>query len=256
MYRYALTIEYDGTNFHGWQIQKKLPTIQGAINFAIAKIQSSFEGITGAGRTDSGVHASGQVAHLELNKNWEPFRLQQALNFHLKPKPIAIIKVNRVVDDFHARFSAIERHYQFKIVNRDSPLTFQQNRYWLVKRKLNIRKMQKAANYLIGCHDFTTFRSSLCQAKSPVKTMKQIEIISTNTELWPSIEINIKAKSFLHNQVRSIVGTLEKVGSNTWEPEQVAAALVAKNRNECGPVAPPYGLYLAKVIYPQNLFKM
>ena len=256
MYRYALIIEYDGTPFHGWQVQRELPTIQGEINIAVAKIQTDFVSVTGAGRTDSGVHATGQVAHLELKKNWETFRLQNALNFHLKPKPISIVKVIKVKHDFHARFSAIERHYQFKLVNRESPLTFQQNRYWLVRKELNLQKMQKAANFLIGSHDFTTFRSSLCQAKSPVKTLRQIEIVSKNNELWPSVEINIKAKSFLHNQVRSIVGTLEKVGSNTWEPEQVAVALKARNRNACGPIAPPCGLYLAKVIYPQNLFKM
>ena len=254
MFRYALKIEYMGTYFHGWQRQENLETVQGAINFALKSLDPFCNGIIGAGRTDAGVHATGQVAHLDLKKNWDPNRLQHALNFYLKPKLIAIIGVAEVDSNFHSRFSAIKRHYLFKIMNRSAPLTLEKHRFWHVGRPLDIKKMEQAASYLIGKHDFTTFRSSLCQAKSPIKSIDLIKISKTNSSEGNTIEVKLEARSFLHNQVRSIVGTLEKVGSKVWPPERVKSALDSKNRSECGPVAPPSGLYLSRVDYPENIF--
>ena len=254
MNRYALKIEYAGTPFHGWQMQPGLETVQGALNFVLKKLDPSSDGVVGAGRTDAGVHAVGQVAHLDLRKDWNSSELQQAINFYLKPKLIAITAAEKVNNNFHARFSAMKRHYLFKIMNRKPPLTFQKNKYWLVRKKLDIENMKLGAAHLIGTHDFTTFRSTPCQAKSPVKSLDKIEIFKVNTLMGLSIHIKFEARSFLHNQIRSIMGTLEKVGSNRWSPERVALALKAKSRAECGPVAPPYGLYLTKVAYEANIF--
>ena len=213
MFRYALKIEYMGTFFHGWQRQENLETVQGAINSALKNLDPICNGITGAGRTDAGVHATGQVAHLDLKKNWDLIPLQNALNFYLKPKLIAIVGVAKVAPDFHSRFSAVKRHYLFKIMNRPAPLTLEKNRFWHVGRPLDIKRMEQAASYLIGKHDFTTFRSSLCQAKSPIKSIDQIRISKKISTMGTTIEVQLEARSFLHNQVRSIVGTLEKVGS-------------------------------------------
>ena len=254
MFRYALKIEYMGTYFHGWQRQKNLQTVQGEINAALKRLDPRCNGVTGAGRTDAGVHATGQVAHLDLEKNWDLTRLKYALNFYLKPKLIAIVGVAKVDANFHSRFSAIKRHYLFKIMNRAAPLTLEKNRFWHVGRPLDIESMEQAASYLIGKHDFTTFRSSLCQAKSPVKSIDQITISKMVSISGTTIEVQLEARSFLHNQVRSIVGTLEKVGSKVWSPERVQSALASKNRSKCGPVAPPSGLYLIHVDYPENIF--
>ena len=254
MFRYALKIEYMGTYFHGWQRQKNLQTVQGEINTALKRLDPRCNGVTGAGRTDAGVHATGQVAHLDLEKNWDLTRLKYALNFYLKPKLIAIVGVAKVDANFHSRFSAIKRHYLFKIMNRAAPLTLEKNRFWHVGRPLDIESMEQAASYLIGKHDFTTFRSSLCQAKSPVKSIDQITISKMVSISGTTIEVQLEARSFLHNQVRSIVGTLEKVGSKVWSPERVQSALASKNRSKCGPVAPPSGLYLIHVDYPENIF--
>ena len=243
-----------GTYFHGWQRQEKLETVQGAINSAIKKIDPLSSGVTGAGRTDAGVHATGQVAHLDLKKSWDLTRLQYALNFYLRPKLIAIVKVAKVDQDFHSRFSAVKRHYLFRIMNRPAPLTLEKHRFWHVGRPLDVQRMNQAASYLIGKHDFTTFRSSLCQAKSPIKSIEQIKISRSICKIGTTIEVRLEAKSFLHNQVRSIVGTLEKVGSKVWNPERVESALASKNRSQCGPVAPPSGLYLTHVEYPENIF--
>ena len=243
-----------GTNFHGWPKQKNLETVQGAINSALKNLDALSNGVTGAGRTDAGVHATGQVAHLDLQKNWDLTRLQHALNFYLKPKLIAIVGVAKVDSYFHSRFSAVKRHYIFKIINRPAPLTLEKNRFWHVGRPLDVQRMEQAASYLIGKHDFTTFRSSLCQAKSPIKTIDQIKIFETISKIGSTIEVQLEARSFLHNQVRSIVGTLEKVGSKVWPPERVESALASRNRSECGPVAPPSGLYLTHIDYPRNVF--
>ena len=243
-----------GTYFHGWQKQENLETVQGAINSALKNIEPLCSGVTGAGRTDAGVHAIGQVAHLDLIKNWDLTRLQHALNFYLKPKLIAIVGVAKVDLNFHSRFSALKRHYLFKIMNRSAPLTLEKDKFWHIGRNLDIEKMEQAASYLIGKHDFTTFRSSLCQAKSPIKTIDQIKISKTISMIGSTIEFQLEARSFLHNQVRSIVGTLEKVGSAVWAPERVRLALTSKDRSKCGPVAPSCGLYLTHVEYPDNIF--
>ena len=254
MNRYALKIEYEGTQFHGWQTQPGLETVQGAINLAVKNLDPFSKGVIGAGRTDAGVHATGQVAHIDFKKNWEPYRLQQALNFYLKPKLISILASAKVESGFHARFSAVKRHYLFKILNRTPPLTLDKNRYWHVNHKLDLKKMKKGASYLIGKHDFTTFRSTLCQAKSPVKSIDKIEILKATSSTGSSIQIKFTARSYLHNQIRSIVGTLGKVGSNSWDPQRVQLALLSKNRAECGPVAPAAGLYLFKIDYENNVF--
>ena len=245
-----------GTYFHGWQKQDNQETVQGEINSALKHLAPLCNGVTGAGRTDAGVHATGQVAHLDLEKNWDLTRLQHALNFYLKPKLIAIIGVAKVDPNFHSRFSAIKRHYLFKIINRTAPLTLEKNRFWHIGRPLDIKRMEQAASYLIGQHDFTTFRSSLCQAKSPIKSIDLIEISTTNSMSGNTIEFHFEARSFLHNQIRSIVGTLEKVGSKVWPPERVKLALKSRNRSECGPVAPPSGLYLTHVDYDENIFSV
>lgn len=254
MNRYALKIEYAGTQFHGWQTQPDQETVQGAINLAVKNLDPFSEGVMGAGRTDAGVHATGQVAHIDLYKDWDSCQLQRALNFYLKPKLISIIATAKVDSNFHARFSAVKRHYLYKILNRTPPLTLEKNRYWHVSHKLNLEKMKKGASFLIGKHDFTTFRSTLCQAKSPIKSIDKIEIINTPYSIGSSIQIKFTARSYLHNQIRSIVGTLGKVGSNSWEPERVHLALLSKNRAECGPVAPAAGLYLVKIDYKNDVF--
>ena len=245
-----------GTYFHGWQRQEALETVQGAINSALKNLDPQCNGVTGAGRTDAGVHATGQVAHLDLKNNWDLTRLQYALNFYLKPKLIAIVGVAKVDSNFHSRFSAIKRYYLFKILNRPAPLTLEKDRFWHVGRPLDIKRMEHAASYLIGNHDFTTFRSSLCQAKSPIKSIEKIKISKTISAKGTTIEVRLEARSFLHNQVRSIVGTLEKVGSKVWAPERVESALASKNRSQCGPVAPPSGLYLTQVDYPEKIFNI
>ena len=255
MHRYAIKIEYVGTSFHGWQIQPNQETVQGYVNFALQKLDPLAEGVVGAGRTDAGVHATGQVAHLDLAKAWDPDRLQQALNFHLKNKLIAIIACAQTSSNFHARFSATKRHYVYKILNRHPRLTLDRNMYWHVSQILDLKKMNEGAAYLIGKHDFTTFRSSLCQSKSPVKSIDKIKIFSKKSELGSAIHFEFEARSFLHNQIRSIIGTLAKVGSNKWHPKKVKHALIAKDRSKCGPVAPAEGLYLTKVKYKEKIFK-
>jgi len=210
--------------------------------------------IAAAGRTDAGVHALAQVAHCDLKKNWNPFRLSEALNFHLKPQPIAIIDVSKVADDFHARFSAIQRRYLFRLISRRAPLIHDRGLAWHVPHELALAPMQDAAQTLIGHHDFTTFRSTDCQAKSPEKTLDHLDIKAINLENGTEFRFELIARSFLHNQVRSIVGTLERVGAGNWQPSDVQAALNARDRAACGPVCPPHGLYLAHVAYPQNPF--
>ncbi|TCO71179.1 tRNA pseudouridine(38-40) synthase TruA [Rhodovulum euryhalinum] len=254
MPRYALKIEYDGTPFSGWQRQSHRPSVQGAIEAALARLEADVPSIAAAGRTDAGVHALGQVAHCELRKDWEPFRLTQALNYHLKPAPVAVIDCARVEDDFHARFSAIERRYLFRLVARRAPMTLELGRVWQVPHPLDLAPMRAAAAHLVGRHDFTTFRASICQAKSPVKTIDALEIEETGFPGGQEFRFRLRARSFLHNQVRSIVGTLERVGAGAWSPGQVRAALDARDRAACGPVCPPHGLYLAAVGYGRDPF--
>lgn len=254
MPRYALKVEYNGAPFAGWQRQADQPSVQGAIEAALAKLQPGAHTIAAAGRTDAGVHARGQVCHCDLEKDWQPFRLSEALNHHLKPLPVAIVGAAQVADDWHARFSAQERRYLFRLVTRRAPMTLEAGQVWQVKHALDLEPMQQAAAYLIGRHDFTTFRSTMCQAASPVKTLDALDIISAETDWGVEFQFRLRARSFLHNQVRSFVGTLERVGAGAWTPEDVRTALLAVDRAACGPVSPPHGLYLTGVGYPEDPF--
>ncbi|RWR08719.1 tRNA pseudouridine(38-40) synthase TruA [Paenirhodobacter populi] len=254
MPRYALKIEYDGAPFAGWQRQAEQPSVQGAIEAALARLEPGPHTIAAAGRTDAGVHATAQVAHADLARDWDPFRLSEALNYHLKPAPVAILAAARVDDDFHARFSALERRYLFRLIARRAPVTHDRGLVWQVLNPLDANAMRAGAAHLIGHHDFTTFRSSLCQAKSPVKTLDEIQIEEISLPHGREYRFHLRARSFLHNQVRSIVGTLERVGAGSWAPEDVRAALMARDRAACGPVCPPQGLYLCGVGYAQDPF--
>jgi tRNA pseudouridine38-40 synthase len=255
MPRFAFKIEYDGGPFSGWQRQDQHPSVQGAIEDALRHLEAGHQGITGAGRTDAGVHALAQVAHVDLQRDWDPFRLSEALNHHLRPHPVAIVAAARVPDDFHARFSAIGRHYTFRLLARRAPLTLEEGLYWRVRHPLDAEAMREGAAHLIGRHDFTTFRSSICQAQSPVKTLDSIDITEHPRPDGTEYRFEIRARSFLHNQVRSFVGTLERVGAGAWPPSRVREALEARDRAACGPVCPPQGLYLAGVGYEVDPFK-
>lgn len=254
MPRYALKIEYHGGPFAGWQRQSGQPSVQEAVETALRKLDADAPGIAAAGRTDAGVHATGQVAHCDLSKDWDPFRLSEALNWHLKPAPVAILKAARVDDEFHARFSAIERRYLFRLISRRAPLTHDAGLAWRVLGTLDADAMRAGAAHLVGQHDFTTFRSTMCQAQSPVKTLDEITITEHESDHGTEYRFVLRARSFLHNQVRSIVGTLERVGAGSWKPDAVRAALEAKDRAACGPVCPPEGLYLTGVEYPHSPF--
>ena len=254
MPRYVLRIEYDGRPFAGWQRQAALPSVQGALEAAVARIELGGAAVAGAGRTDAGVHALAQVAHLDLARDWAPDRLAAALNAHLRPDPVAVTAAARVGEDFHARFSAVERRYLFRLVARRAPLALDRGRAWRVGRGLDLDAMRAAAAHLVGRHDFTTFRAAECQAESPLRTLDALEIEAGSYDGGAEYRFRLRARSFLHNQVRSLVGTLERVGAGAWPPERVAAALAARDRAACGPVAPPEGLYLAAVRYPVDPF--
>ncbi|MDO6799697.1 tRNA pseudouridine(38-40) synthase TruA [Shimia thalassica] len=254
MPRIALKVEYHGAPFAGWQRQADQPSVQGAIEAALAKLEPGPHTIAAAGRTDAGVHGLAQVAHCDLQKDWDPFRLSEALNHHLKPLPVAIVDAQRVDDTWHARFSAVERRYLFRILMRRAPATHQAGLVWQVNHALDVDAMQEGANHLLGNHDFTTFRSSICQAASPVKTLDELRVERVQTLWGPEIHFHVRARSFLHNQVRSFVGTLERVGAGGWPPSKVKDVLDACDRAGCGPVCPPQGLYLAGVEYPDNPF--
>lgn len=257
MPRFALLIEYDGGPFAGWQAQADRDSVQGAVERALAALDPGFRAgarIAAAGRTDAGVHATGQVAHADLARDWDPFRLAEALNWHLKPAPVAVLTAARVADDFHARFSAVERRYTFRLLARRAPATHDRGRVWQVGHALDLAAMRAGAAHLVGRHDFTTFRSTMCQSASPVKTLDEITLDARPVPLGTEYRFHLRARSFLHNQVRSIVGTLERVGAGAWPPERVGAALAARDRAACGPVCPPQGLYLTGVGYPADPF--
>ncbi len=245
MPRYKLTIEYDGHGFVGWQRQDNGPSIQEALETAIAAFSGDRAVIAGAGRTDAGVHALGQVAHVDLRQEWRPNVVRDAVNHHLKPAPIAVVEAERAQEDFHARFSATGRLYLYVIVNRRAPLTFDRGRAWRVPTELDAASMHKAAQALCGRHDFTTFRDAQCQADSPIKTLDRLDVARDGDR----IRITAAARSFLHRQVRSMVGTLVQAGAGKWSASDVADALAARDRARCGPVAPPDGLYLTAVRY-------
>ena len=255
MPRIALKVEYHGKPFAGWQRQKDQPSVQGAIEDALCKLEPGPHTIAAAGRTDTGVHGLGQVAHCDLQKDWDPFRLSEALNHHLKPLPVAIVDAARVDDDWHARFTAVERQYLFRILMRRAPATHDKGQVWQINHDLDIAAMQEGANHLLGLHDFTTFRSSICQSASPVKTLDELRIERVQGLSGPEVHFHVRARSFLHNQVRSFVGTLERVGAGSWTPDDVRSALEAQDRAACGPVCPGHGLYLARVGYPDPVFK-
>ena len=254
MPRYALKIEYDGSPFVGWQRQRSQVSVQGSIETALSKLENKEHKIAGAGRTDAGVHARSQVAHCDLDKEWQPFRLSEALNFHLRPLPIAVIDCALVNSDWHARFSALERKYLFRLLVRRAPSTHEAGLVWQIGHSLDLSKMLEASKYLLGKHDFTTFRSSMCQAKSPIKTLDELKIDRITGWSGDEFRFQLRARSFLHNQVRSFVGTLERVGAGSWSPFDVKKALEAKDRSACGPVSPPQGLYLADVVYENDPF--
>ena len=254
MPRYALKVEYDGKPYHGWQRQRDVPSVQQTIEIAISKIAPEKPEIQGAGRTDAGVHATGQIAHVDLNKPWDSFRLSEAINYHLRPAPISITKCSIVADDFHARFSAKERRYVFRLLSRRAPAIVDVGWVWQIQHDLDLELMQEGAKYLVGKHDFTTFRSSICQAQSPIKSLKEISVKEISLEHGKEFEFTIIARSFLHNQVRSFIGTLERVWSGSWDAERVHQALIANERSQCGPVCPPHGLYFAQVSYDTEIF--
>ncbi len=245
MPRFKLIIEYDGTPFAGWQWQDGAPTVQRTLTDAIAAFCGHAVKVAGAGRTDAGVHALGQVAHVDLEKDWRVDRVRDAINAHLRPYPIAVLSAEKVADGFDARFSARKRHYLYRIANRRPDLALDRTRAWRVPRRLNVEAMHAAAQRLTGKHDFTTFRSTECQAKSPVKTLDTLDVMRDGDD----VRITTSARSFLHNQVRSMVGSLALVGDGKWSAVDLAVALAARDRAACGPVAPPEGLYLVSVDY-------
>jgi tRNA pseudouridine38-40 synthase len=245
MPRYKLTIEYDGTPFSGWQIQDTALTVQGALETAVKAICGEDVRVHGAGRTDAGVHALAQVAHCDIAKHFVSGRFRDGLNAHLRPYPIAVLAADIVADTFEARFSALKRHYLYRIVNTRANLALDIGRVWRVPRRLDADAMHRAAQRLIGKHDFTTFRDTECQAKSPDKTLDQLDV----TRHGDAIDIVTSARSFLHSQVRSMVGSLVWVGEGRWSADDLAASLAARDRAACGPVAPPQGLYLVRVDY-------
>ena len=254
MPRYALKIEYFGAAFSGWQTQLNAITVQGTLEAALAKLDPAGPAIFGAGRTDAGVHALAQVAHCDLARSWDPFRLCEAFNYHLKPLPVAIVDAALAPDDFHARFSATERRYEYRIVSRRAPLTVERGRAWKIGHRLDPAAMREAAAALVGRHDFSTFRSSLCQARSPVRTLDALEIEFRAGRHGLEYVFAARARSFLQHQVRSIVGTLERVGAGSWPPERVGDALALRDRSACGPVAPPDGLFLTHIGYDSDVF--
>ena len=245
MPRYKLIIEYDGTPFSGWQIQDNAPTVQGALEQAVKAICGEDVRVNGAGRTDAGVHARGQVAHCDIARHFVPGRFRDGLNAHLRPHPIGVLSAEIVPDSFEARFSAIKRHYLYRITNTRANLALDIGRTWRVPRRLDTEAMHRAAQRLIGKHDFTTFRDTECQAKSPEKTLDRLDV----ERVGDAVSITTSARSFLHSQVRSMVGSLVWVGEGRWSADDLAAALAARNRAACGPVAPPDGLYLVRVEY-------
>lgn len=245
MPRYKLTIEYDGRPFRGWQIQDYEPTVQGSLERAAKALSGQFIRVNGAGRTDAGVHARGQVAHIDLPKAFRADQVRDALNAHLRPDPVGVLSAEIVADDFEARFSAVRRHYLYRIINRRADLTLDAGQAWRVPKTLDVAAMNAAARRLLGKHNFTTFRATECQAKSPIRTLDQLDVLRNGD----NVDVLTSARSFLHNQVRSMVGSLVWVGEGRWSADDLAAALAAEDRTACGPVAPPDGLYLMQVDY-------
>jgi tRNA pseudouridine38-40 synthase len=246
MGRYKLVVEYDGTPFAGWQRQENGRSVQQAMEEAVARFCGHPVRVQCAGRTDAGVHAAGQVVHLDLSRPWRPDQVRDATNAHLRPEPVAVLSAEPVPDDFNARGSAVRRHYLYRILNRRAPPALDARRVWHVPRALDAGLMAEAAQTLVGRHDFTTFRAAECQATSPERTLERLDVAQDGDE----IRIRASARSFLHHQVRSMVGTLSLAGSGRWSAGDVRAALEAKNRSRCGPTAPAAGLCFVRVDYP------
>lgn len=248
MPRYKISIEYDGTPFVGWQSQPAGQSVQSALEDAIFAFSGERVTLRAAGRTDAGVHALGQVAHFDLARPREPFRIREAVNFHLRPAPAVVRDCTEVASDFDARFSATRRHYLYRILNRRPPPALDRNRVWWVSVPLDHTQMARAAAMLVGRHDFTTFRAAQCQANSPLRTLDRLDVTREGEE----IHVRASARSFLHHQVRSMVGTLKYVGEGKWTPDDVRRALAACDRSACGVVAPASGLYLVGVDYGEG----
>jgi tRNA pseudouridine38-40 synthase len=245
MPRYKLVLEYDGAPFVGWQAQDNGVSVQGVLTDAIVAFCGERVAVQGAGRTDAGVHARGQVAHLDLAKAWDTDTVRDALNAHLRPHPVAVLAAEIAAGDFNARFSALKRHYLYRIINRRADLALERQHAWRIGRTLDAAAMHAAAQHLVGKHDFTTFRAAECQAKSPVKTLDRLDV----ERVGEDIRVHASARSFLHTQVRSMAGSLALVGEGRWSGDDLARALAARDRADCGPVAPPHGLYLMRVDY-------
>lgn len=246
MTRWRLTVEFDGTPFMGWQRQDHGPSVQQAIEEAAQQMTGEAPTVTAAGRTDAGVHALAMSAHLDLDKPLTAHRLREGLNALLRPDPVAILAAEPVADDWHARFSCSGRRYRYRILNRRAPPALDRNRVWHFAQQLDVAAMDEAARYLVGRHDFTTFRSVHCQSESPVKTLDRLDVAVVGDE----VQVTAAARSFLHHQVRSMVGCLALVGRGQWAPDDMKAALAAKDRSALGLNAPPHGLYFIEAIYP------
>ncbi|BAT57701.1 tRNA pseudouridine synthase A [Variibacter gotjawalensis] len=243
--RYKITIEYDGAPFAGWQMQASLPSVQGTLTDAIEAFSGERVTVQGAGRTDAGVHALGQVAHFDLARDHDPGTVRDAVNAHLRPHPVAIVAAERAAPDFDARFSARARHYLYRIVDRRPDLVLERGRAWRVPRTLDVAAMHAAGQRLLGRHDFTAFRAAECQANSPLRTLDRLDVV----RVGHVVEIRTSARSFLHNQVRSMAGSLANVGEGRWTPDDLADVLASRDRSRCGTVAPPDGLYFVAVTY-------
>ncbi len=248
MSRFKLTIEYDGAPFSGWQRQNDQPSVQEVIEDAVSALNQQETRVFGAGRTDAGVHALAQVAHVDLNKGLPADRVRDALNHHLRTDAVAVLNAQAVHDDFDARFDAIERTYIYRLIDRRPPLTLDRGKIWRLPRKLDADAMHDGAQTLIGKYDFTTFRDTMCQAKTPLRTMKEIRVSRVGAE----IHLFFCARSYLHRQVRSITGSLVEIGIGKWTKADLRNALLACDRAACGPVAPAEGLYLNSVSYPDD----
>ncbi len=245
MPRYKITIEYDGSGFLGWQSQANARTVQDVLETAVGKLHGQHITVHGAGRTDTGVHALAQVAHFDAPKSWDPFVLCNAINGNVRPHAVSVVAAEEVPDSFEARFSATGRRYLYRIMNRRAPPTIDKHRVWHVPAQLDVDAMHEGAQHLVGKHDFTTFRASDCQAKSPIKTLDRLDVMRFDE----MVEIRAEARSFLHHQVRSMVGSLTHVGTGKWHPLEMRRALEARDRARCGLVCPPDGLYLVEVLY-------